>query len=112
MNFLTILRETPIQAEISDYDYEWRETPIQAEISDYDDVDYEWIASVDNDFADLDLKGRFFKGSCYNVDLIVNNVFARRLTEDECALLDGEVENAVEAAQDAILRERMWRRHG
>ena len=96
MNLMTILRETTIEPEISDYD----------------DVDYEWIASIDNDFADLDLKGRFFKGSCYNVDLIVNNVVARRLTEDECALLDGEVENAVEAAQDAIMREQMWHRRG
>ena len=96
MNLMTILRETMIEPEISDYD----------------DVDYEWIASIRNDFADLDLKGKFYKSSCYNVDLIVNNVVARRLTGDECALLDGEVENAVEAAQDAILREQMWRRHG
>jgi len=86
-----------------------KEAKLKPEIVNFAGDEHDWIATIENDFTDLDLSGRWL-GSCFEVSLHVAGEFARMLTEDECALLDTEVENAVDRASDAIMRER-WLSH-
>lgn len=86
-----------------------RQAKLKPEIVDYAGNEVDWNAAIENDFCDLDLSGSFYGGSCFKVSLYVQGEFARMLTEDECALLDTEVENAVDRASDSIMRERMAR---